>query len=226
MRQKLNENPLTQAIAIGLLAVVVGFLLLTRMGGGASSSSATTTSPTAGPAASSALPAAPGATSSESTLGASPDVAPGAAPTAAATSDFKAGPGLPQGVADAYADGKVVVLLVIREHPQGCYSDFVGGQCAGLDDRKLDTIVQLLRLRPDTAVFVTHAYGIGRYSRIAQGVDVDRVPALIVVKPKRLAEGPLPEATVSYGFRDPQTVEQAVRDALYTGRDDLPYYPQ
>ena len=30
---------------------------------------------------------------------------------------------------------------------------------------------------------------------------------------------------MSYGFRDSQSVVQAVNDALYDGRDDVPYHP-
>ena len=59
----------------------------------------------------------------------------------------------------------------------------------------------------------------------ALGVDVNRVPALIVVRPRRLAHG-APTATVSYGFRGPDSVQQAVRDALYKGPRNLPYYPK
>jgi hypothetical protein len=73
-------------------------------------------------------------------------------------------------------------------------------------------------------VFVSRAKDIARYSRITQGVGVDRVPALVVVRPRR--ESSVPEAQVSYGFRDSQGVVQAVHDALYSGRDDLPYYPR
>jgi hypothetical protein len=47
----------------------------------------------------------------------------------------------------------------------------------------------------------------------------------VVVRPKRLS-GQVPEAQVSYGFRDSQSVLQAVHDALYKGRDDIPYYPR
>jgi hypothetical protein len=31
---------------------------------------------------------------------------------------------------------------------------------------------------------------------------------------------------VSYGYRNSQSVVQAVHDALYTGRDNLPYSPR
>jgi hypothetical protein len=45
-----------------------------------------------------------------------------------------------------------------------------------------------------------------------------------VVRPRDLSGG-VPQASVSYGFRGPDSVEQAVRDALYDGKSNLPYYP-
>jgi hypothetical protein len=74
-------------------------------------------------------------------------------------------------------------------------------------------------------VFVTRAKDVARYSRITQGVGVDRAPALVVVRPRK-ESGPVPEAQVSYGFRSSQSVVQAVHDALYQGPDDLPYSPR
>jgi hypothetical protein len=52
-----------------------------------------------------------------------------------------------------------------------------------------------------------------RYARITQGVNVDRVPALIVLQPRKLTKG-VPVATVSYWFRGPESVAQAIDDAL------------
>ena len=49
------------------------------------------------------------------------------------------------------------------------------------------------------------------------GVDVDRIPALVVLQPKRLTEGPTPTRRVSYGFRGPGSVEQAVEDSALQG---------
>ena len=72
---------------------------------------------------------------------------------------------------------------------------------------------------------MTNAGHIARYSRITQGVNVDRVPALIVLRPRHLTQG-TPTATLSYGFRGPESVDQAIRDALYKGPSNLPYYPK
>jgi hypothetical protein len=38
--------------------------------------------------------------------------------------------------------------------------------------------------------------------------------------------GSVPEAQVDYGFRDAQGVVQAVHDAVYSGKDNLPYSPR
>ncbi len=46
---------------------------------------------------------------------------------------------------------------------------------------------------------------------------MNRTPALVVVRPKSLTDGPMPTAIVSYGFRGPGSVEQALEDALYDG---------
>ena len=54
---------------------------------------------------------------------------------------------------------------------------------------------------------------------------MSQVPALLIVRPKSVS-GSTPEAQVAYGFRDSQTVVQYVHDALYSGKDDLPYSPR
>ena len=73
-------------------------------------------------------------------------------------------------------------------------------------------------------MFVVAAKDVSRYSRIAEGVNLDRVPALVVLEPRRQVEGDLPGATINYGFRGPESVEQTVLDVLYDGKE-LPYHP-
>jgi hypothetical protein len=125
--------------------------------------------------------------------------------------DLVAGPGLPKPVAKAYGDGQAVVLLIVRNQ--------------GIDDEAVQKSVESLRAFPRLSVFVTRAGHIARFSRIAEGVNVDRVPALIVIRPKSLTQGP-PSATISYGFRSPASVVQAVRNTVYRGPTNLPYYPK
>jgi hypothetical protein len=124
---------------------------------------------------------------------------------------FIPGPGLPRPVVSAWRRGNAVVLLVVRP--------------AAVDDRLVRDSVDSLSARSGVAVFAVRANRIARYSRITQGLGVDRVPALVVVRPKRLS-GSVPQAQVSYGFRNSQSVVQAVQDALYAGKDDLPYSPR
>jgi hypothetical protein len=225
VRKALNENPVAQIAVLGVLVVVVGFLLLTRMGsksGGESSA----TSPTASGAPATSAPADDSSTVPSTAAGTTPpatssDGAP-STPSGGATvpptgsvsgapGKFVAGPGLPASVVKAYADDKTVVLLVLRHR--------------GIDDDQLRRNVVRLRGRSDLALFVTNAGRIARYSRITQGVSVDRVPALIVLRPRHLTHG-TPTASVSYGVRGPESVDQAIRNALYKGPSNLPYYPK
>ena len=74
-------------------------------------------------------------------------------------------------------------------------------------------------------MFTTDVKNVADYSRITEGVKVNRTPVLIVIQPKRLAAGPMPAATASYGFRGPDSIRQAFADAVYDGPSDLPYYP-
>jgi hypothetical protein len=201
VRKAINENQLVQVGLIGLLAVIVGFLLLTRVmnkSSGGEAPPAETTPAAVTPEAATPAPA-------EATP---PDPAFGADATGA----FEAGPGLPSSIVDAYDAGKTVALLVVRTK--------------GIDDRALRLTSIALATRPEVKLFVVPAKHIARYSRIASGVDVERVPALVVISPKKLAKGGLPNASVSYGFRGPASVVQAVKDAEYKGKTNLPYYPR
>jgi hypothetical protein len=217
MRQAINENPKVQIAVIGVLLLIVGFVLVTRVMGGseeappppatsaATGSEVISGAPTSDPAAAAGT-AAPTAT-------AAPVAAASSAPAEpAGTVSPEAlipGPGLPADVKRAYVRGDAIVLLVVKN--------------SATDDRLVRDSVEALS-EPGTAVFVVAASKIARYSRITQGVGVNRVPALVVVRPKGLS-GPAPEAHVSYGFRNSQSVVQAVKDALYSGPDDLPYSP-
>ena len=225
MREALNENPVAQIAVLGVLAVVVGFLLLTRMAhksGGDSSATSSTASgapaapvdgsgTSAAPSAAAGTPSATGSDESQSTRREGATAPPTGSVSDAAASEFVAGPGLPAPVVKAYADDKTVVLLVLRHR--------------GIDDDRLRSNVEGLRGRSGLALFVTNAGRIARYARITQGVNVDRVPALIVLRPRHLTHG-TPTASISYGFRGPDSVDQAIRNALYKGPSNLPYYPK
>jgi hypothetical protein len=121
------------------------------------------------------------------------------------------GPGLPAPLIHAWKGGDAVALLIVRS--------------GGIDDKLVRGSVQLLSGESGVAVFVTRAEHVARYARITQGVGVNRAPALVVVRPRRNS-GSVPEAQVSYGFRNSTGVVQAVHNALYSGPDDLPYHPR
>jgi len=212
MRKALNDNPVVQIVALGILAVIVGFLLLTRVmksDSGAEPAASTTATPTA-------TTAAPTDTSTTTPTGTETAPVTPSTPAVpvdgatAATGEFAAGPGLPKPVVSAYEDGDTVALFVYRR--------------GGLDDAALASSIERLRGVSGVAVFETRAKNVAHYSRIVGGVDIDRVPALVVVTPKGASSGGLPSASISYGFRDFESVAQTVHDAGYDGKD-LPYYP-
>ncbi len=213
MRKAINDNPMVQLAVIGVLLVGVGLLLATRMLKGGDTTPA---NPSTSAAASTATlgTATGGSATSTSALPTSTSTGTIAAPvsaTAVSADALVPGPGLPRPVISAWNSGDAVVLLIVR-----------GG---GIDDRLVRSSVAGLSSNRGVSVFVARAKDIARYSRITQGVGVSQVPALVVVRPKRLS-GAVPQAQLSYGFRDSKSVLQAVDDALYSGRDDIPYYPR
>jgi hypothetical protein len=201
MREKLNENPLAQVALIGVLLVAAALMLLKPLGGGGESEESsggetaaiTTTTPTP------SVPAEGGAPSAGVPSASSATVAPASLPT----------PPLPPAVTAAYNSGKTVVLLLV--HP------------GGVDDALVADATARLATMPGVATFIVPASKIAHYAAITDRLGVDRVPALLVMRPKRLSHG-TPTASVSYGFQDPQSIAQAVVDAGYKGRT-LSYHP-
>lgn len=222
MRDALNNNPKVQAGVVVVLLIVGVFMFMKMSSSGSGEATTATTDPAAAEATATGTGA--GATPVPGTT-ATTDPAAAAAgavtPTATAMPAVQAsstavtpqalipGPGLPEDVARAYAQGNAIVLLIVQE--------------GGTDDELVENSVRQVS-RSGVSVFVTPVSKIARYSRITQGAGVNRVPALVVVRPRRESGG-TPQATVSYGFRSTASVVQAVEDALYSGRDDLPYHP-
>jgi hypothetical protein len=192
MREKLNENPLYQAAAIGVLLVVAAIFLLGSMGGEEEEASSESGESLTAQAVAEAEPA-----------GVPP---PGALAESA--------PPPPAPVQKAFDENRTVVLLFVRK--------------GGFDDRIVKSDIKVLkRLEPpgypDPATFVVPADKIARYATIAQGAGVTRVPALVVIRPKKLDHG-IPTASVREGVQSLESVYQAVRDAGYKGRV-LAYHP-
>ena len=214
MREKLNDNPMIQIAVIGVLIVLVGFFFMTRMKGSSSDTAAAppvTTDPATGAPAATTTPAATDpATGAPVTdpaaAAAAGTAAPAAAPPVASASDFTAGPGLPKQVVNAYNGGDAVALLITKQK--------------GVDDKAMRKAVSSIRGKAEVDLFTVRVHDVAKYSRIARGVDLDRAPALVVIQPKKhVAKASPPEATVTYGFRTPQDVAQAVEDSLFDGKD-------
>ncbi len=213
MRERLNENPLAQLALVGLLIVAVGFLFVTRMGGGGSGEAVTSTptqatvSVAGTDATATATGATPGAAVDAAAAAAAAQV--GASTASGAIPSSVPAPPLPAAVTRAYKAGDTVVLLVVHN--------------GGTDDRLVAQAVKELNGDASLALFVVPAAEISRYAAITLGVDVDRVPALVILRPKRVSDG-TPQASVAYGFKTSKSIAQAVRDASYNG-PDATYYP-
>jgi len=205
MRKALNDNPIVQIGALAALGLLVAVVFMTRMGGGgaepepATDTAATPTNAAATPAD----PAAAAASAPQAPVASSPGTVP------AGGTPFEAGKGLPAPLVNAYESGDVVVLLVTQKK--------------GIEDEPIQRDVEKLESRDDTSVFISGVRDISDYSRIAEGVSLERVPAIIVLHPLegKLAKGEaptLPAASVSYGYRGSTSVTQTVRDVLYDGK--------
>lgn len=118
-------------------------------------------------------------------------------------------PPLPRHVLRAYEANQTVALLFVRE--------------GGIDDRLVKRATEDVARFPEVSLFVVPANRISRYAEISEGVGVERVPALVVVTPKRLKQT-VPTASVNYGFQSPQSIEQAIVDAGYKG-PTVDYHP-
>ena len=215
MRKAINENPTVQiALVAGLLLVAaLMFLMGPLKKKDEPAATAAGAAPAVGSTASDVVPGA-AAPATGAPAAATPAAPATTAPTTGATGTVSPealipGPGLPRDVAQAWARGNAIVLLIVKEGAR--------------DDELVQASVNSLS-KPGVSVFVAPASKVARYSRITQGVGVNRVPALVVVRPRSVS-GATPQAIVSYGFRDSQSVVQAVNDALYDGRDDVPYHP-
>lgn len=210
MREKLNENPIAQVALIAIL-VVVGAYMFISSSGGEEEESAGTTEATVAVAGTGAVGTATGATPGEAVEGAVETAleSGGEAASAGAVPAAVPTPPPPPPVTSAYDSGKTVVLLIVHD--------------GGIDDKLAKQATSPLESRSDVAFFTVPAKRIADYAAITVGLEVNRVPALVVMKPKRLSHG-TPQASVEYGFQTSQAVTQAVQDAAYEGRE-LAYHP-
>jgi hypothetical protein len=210
VREKLNENPIAQVALIAVLVVVGAVIFIGQSGGEEEAAESTPTQATVAVAGTGESVTATGASAGEAVESAVSSLEAGAGTSAVATPPASVPtPSPPKPLLDAYESGKTVALLIIHE---------------GSIDSALSARSSLL-LAPfdDVMLFIVRAKEIARYAAITVGLEVNRVPALVVMKPKRLSHG-TPQASVSYGLQTPQSVLQAVLDANYRGRE-VTYHP-
>jgi hypothetical protein len=150
---------------------------------------------------------------SELTIEPGETLAVAAAPTGMGelpTSVPQTGP-LPQRFTSAYEGDQTVALLVVHD--------------GGIDDayttRALKEVAEVENVTP----IVVPAKQIARYASVTIGLDVNQLPALIVMRPKSLSHG-VPQAIVAYGYQTPQSVYQTIADASYSGPEGGAYHPE
>jgi len=210
VRERINSDPRFQIGIVVVLIAVAAFMFL-KPGGGGEESEEAPTEATVAIAGTEATGTATGASAGDAVEGAvegAIEAATAEASAGAVASSLPAPP-MPAPVAHAYDAGKTVVLLVVHD--------------GGIDDKLVKGAAQQLKSHSDVALFVVPAKQIARYAAITLGTDVQQVPALLVMKPRRLSDG-VPQASVDYGFQTSQSVVQAVIDAGYKG-PEATYHP-
>lgn len=110
----------------------------------------------------------------------------------------------------AYDSGEPVALLVVHD--------------GGIDDHWTKLALKSVAKIGGAAAFVVPAKKIADYASVTVGLNVNQVPALIVLRPKGLSHG-TPQASVAYGYQTPQSVYQQIRDAAYAGPEKGTYHP-
>lgn len=203
MRQKLNESPVAQVALIAVLAAVGAFLFL-RMSGGDEETAESAAGPTVATVNGAT---AVGDTPGEAVEGAIAGIEAGASAAAELPSSVPVPPP-PRDFTVAYESGETVVLLVVDD---------------GDADRLTAAAAERISELPDVTLFRVPARDIARYAAVTVGLDVNRVPALVVMRPIDLSGG-VPQGSVEYGFQTPQSAVQTVRDASYAGPEET-YHP-
>jgi hypothetical protein len=198
MREQLNNNPVVQVAAIAVLLLAGGIFFLTSMGGGGESSEGEAgAAPVTGEAIEGSV----------ETLEAGV-AEPGLETAPAASAPLPPVP-TPAPVVRAWDSGATVALLFVRD--------------GGIDDRIVRDTAAGLSSFPGVTPFTIEAADIARYAAITGGVGVDRLPALVVLAPKRASDG-VPTGSILYGYQTPANLRQAIIDAGYEG-PTLDYHP-
>ncbi|HEY6731979.1 MAG TPA: hypothetical protein VI039_13265 [Solirubrobacterales bacterium] len=210
MREQLNENPMAQVGLVVLLVVVAAFMFMRMSGGGEEESESAPTEATVSVEGTDQVGTATGSTPGEAVEGAVASALEATPEAAGGVTGSVPAPPLPRPVTKAYRAGNTIVLLFVDN--------------GGIGDKRVKTAADAVSGEPNVALFVVPSRQIARYAAITLGLEVNRVPALVVVRPRHLA-GDAPQGTVDFGFQTPAGVRQAVKDAAYDG-SELPYHPR
>lgn len=184
----------SKAAQIGLVAVLVVVAAFMLLKGGGGESEGEAEEPAAGGETAITTEAAP------PTGGGGMGELPTAVPTADAP---------PRQFTAAYDSGQTVALLVVHD--------------GGIDDAYTTRALKEVATIEHVTAFVVPAKHISRYASVTVGLDVNQLPALVVLRPKPLSEG-VPQATVSYGYQTPESIYVSVLDATYKG-PEITYHP-
>lgn len=207
MREKLNESQAAQVGLVAVLVVIAIIFFLKSSGGGEEESAESEAGPT--------VATVNGETATGATPGEAVEAAvSGLEASAAATGGGEVptsvpAPPPPREFSSAYDSGQTVVLLIVHD--------------GGIDDKLTAETSGAIEGMANTTLIRVPLEQLPRYASITVGLDLNRLPALVVMRPKRLSHG-VPQATVDYGFQTTETAVQAVRDASYVG-PEATYHP-
>jgi hypothetical protein len=194
VREKLNESKAAQIGLVAVLVVVAAVMFLGKGGGGGGGSEPEAEETEVAVESGEAL-----AVSSTSSTGM------GELPTS--VPDAKAPP---HAFRLAYDSGAPVALLIVHN--------------GGIDDHWTKLALKAVARVARASAFVVPAKKIADYASVTVGLNVNQVPALIVLRPKGLSHG-TPQASVAYGYQTPQSIYQQIRDAAYVGPEKGTYHP-
>ncbi len=207
MREKLNNDPKMQVALVAVLVVVAIVFFMKTSGGGEEEAAESGAGPTVATVnGSTATGATPGEAVEAAVAGLETGAVAGA--TGGLPSSVPAPPP-PAKVTSAYDAGQTVVLLIVHD--------------GGIDDKRTAESAAAIEGMAGTTLIRVPLKQLPRYASVTVGLDVNRVPALVVMRPKNLSHG-VPQATVDYGFQTTETAVQAVRDAAYKG-PEATYHP-
>lgn len=210
MREQLNDNPIAQVAVVLVLVAAAAFMFVGKGGGGSSEAEPETTISVGGTEMSQSEAASTAGEVVEGAVEAA--IETGALSGAAGATEMPTtvpAPPPPHEFSAAYDSGATVVLLVVHD--------------GGIDDRLTANAAKSIESLPGVKLIRVPVKQLPGYAAVTVGLDLNRVPALVVMKPKRLSGG-IPQAAVDYGFQTPETLIQAVRDASYNG-PEATYHP-